>query len=308
MGYQSGYTNQSAYSISIGYQSALQNQNVYSTAIGYQAGYSNQGQYATAIGYQAGQFNQGNETVAIGQYAGFTGQGYSSIAIGYLAGYSNQPLNSICINASGSTVNPINSNSCVITPVRNVQYAGAYSAFAPLANNNLVYYPAGNEVIQNPCVSFMIRLQGYFSYTINGNTYTSWRNYYAPQAGYDLAYNNGLYNGKLNQYSYYTLNCGSSQFTDNTACYFICPQTGIYQLNLDFGQTNQTAGNRVVIGLCVGGVFSEIIDYQTGSTLDQINYSCSFLLQGGLYVYPYCVTTPNFAVGNFSMTLLIPTF
>ena len=342
IGYQSGYLNQTQYGISVGYQSGYNNQGNSAVSIGYNSGsynqgqssvaigilsgytgqstscvaigsnsgYGNQGQNAISIGLFAGQSNQAVGAIAIGAYASQTGQGLYSIAIGSNCINGNQSANSICINATNSQVSQPNSSSCIITPVRQVQYASAPgTAFSPSANDNLVYYPGGSEVIRNPCVSFLVRLQGYGSATINSISTTAWTCNIAPQASFDSIFNNGLYNGKLNTSCYHVLNCGSSTLNNTNICSFVVPQTGIYNVSLSLGQSLQTNGLRIVVGLNNNGSTTEIIDYLCNdTTLDQVNWSESMQLVGGWYVFPYCVTTPNFAVGNFSAVLIVPTF
>lgn len=310
VGYNSGSYNQGQSSVAIGIACGYTGQSTSCVAVGSNSGYANQGQNAISIGLFAGQSNQGVGAIAIGAYSSQTGQGAYSIAIGSNCINGNQQANSICINATNSQVSQPNSSSCIITPVRQVQYASAPSVpFTPSANDNLVYYPGGSEVIRNPCVSFLVRLQGYGSATINSISTTAWTCNTAPQLTFDNSFNNGLYNGKLNTSCYHVLNCGSSTLNNTNICSFVVPQTGIYNVSLSLGQSLQTNGLRIVVGLNNNGSTTEIIDYLCNdTTLDQINWSESMQLVGGWYVFPYCVTTPNFAVGNFSAVLIVPTY
>jgi len=277
------------------------------------AGQTNQATGAISIGAYAGNNNCGVYSVNIGYQSAQAGQGANAIAIGYLAGQTNQPANSICISASGSATVPLNGSSCVINPVRQVQSTSTPSVpFSPSANNALVYYPTGLEVIRNPCTSFTVRLQGYtFGNTINGISTSAWTCNTSPQATFDSAYSNGLYNGKLSTNCYHVLNCGSSSLSNGSIGYMVVPQTGIYNVSLSFGQSLATsAGTRIVIGLNNNGVLTEVIDFTTSSTylLDQVSWSESMQLIGGWYIFPYLVTTPSFAVGNWSCVLLVPTY
>ena len=313
IGYNSGSFNQGQSSVAVGINSGYTGQSLSCVAIGSSSGYANQGQNAISIGLFAGQSNQSAGAIAIGAYASQTGQGAYSIAIGSNSVNGNQSANSICINATNSQVSQPNSSSCIITPVRQVQYASAPSVpFTPSANNALVYYPGGSEVIRNPCVSFSVRLQDYtFGNTINGIPSSAWVCNTSPQASYDSSYNNGLYNGKLSTNCYHILNCGSSSLGNGSIAYFVVPQTGIYNMSFSFGQSQATsAGTRIVIGLNNNGVLTEIIDFTTSTnyTLDQTSWSETMQLVGGWYIFPYLVTTSTFAVGNWSCVLIVPTF
>jgi hypothetical protein len=91
----------------------------YSIAIGTYAGQISQGTGSIAIGNQAGYQGQQMASIAIGVNAGSTNQGNNSIALGMNAGVTDQASNSIIINASGIDLNNLNTNSCVIKPIRN---------------------------------------------------------------------------------------------------------------------------------------------------------------------------------------------
>lgn len=89
-------------------------------AAGQNAGTLNQGTFATALGYGSGQSNQGTNAIAIGLQAGQSNQGGNAIAIGTQAGLNNQASNSIIIDATGSQLQNVVTNTCVIKPIRSV--------------------------------------------------------------------------------------------------------------------------------------------------------------------------------------------
>jgi len=66
--------------------------------------------------------------IAIGNSAGLTGQGTNSIAIGYFAGKTNQSNNTIILNASGSEINGVASqtSSFYVNPIRSTTPAAGF--------------------------------------------------------------------------------------------------------------------------------------------------------------------------------------
>ena len=92
--------------------------------------------YTVSLGFGAGFIDQQNNAISIGYYTGNRNQGQHSIAIGSYAGSNNQPSRSIVINASGSLLDGINSDSCYIAPIRGTAGA-AY-----------LYYDAATKEVQ----------------------------------------------------------------------------------------------------------------------------------------------------------------
>ena len=99
IGYQSGKTGQTDYSVALGYQAGQFEQGAigsddgqtgYSVAIGYQSGQIGQESKTVAIGFQAGQIGQQEHSVSIGEQCGQTAQSPLSIAIGFQAGQDSQ--------------------------------------------------------------------------------------------------------------------------------------------------------------------------------------------------------------------------
>ncbi len=97
IGYQSGYSSQSAGAIAIGHWSGYSSQGIVAVAIGDYAGKDAQGIGAVAIGSSAGLSEQGSEAIAVGDSAGAISQGPNSIAIGLLSGFEGQASDSISI-------------------------------------------------------------------------------------------------------------------------------------------------------------------------------------------------------------------
>ena len=137
LGYQAGLTSQGASSVAIGNNAGTTTQGASSVTIGNNAGTTTQGADSVAIGNAAGNLGQGTRSIAIGSSAGANSQSANAIAIGYAAGglsqgnyavaigydagSSNQPANTIILNASGSGVNGVASqtNSFYVAPIRN---------------------------------------------------------------------------------------------------------------------------------------------------------------------------------------------
>ena len=137
VGQGAGGSAQGLSSIAVGREAGKISQGNYALSIGYFAGNDQQQQGAVAIGAQAGQNSQGTNAVAIGTGAGTNTQGAAAIAIGYLAGDTSQAANTIILNASGSAVNGVASqtNRFYVSPVRNT------------ATNYVVHYnPVTKEV------------------------------------------------------------------------------------------------------------------------------------------------------------------
>ena len=118
IGYEAGSDVQSFESVAIGFRAGKRNQGIYSVAIGNLAGSNSQSDLSVAIGDLAGSDSQGVAGVAIGSEAGRDSQGSYSVAIGSRAGVTDQHDNSIIINASGSELYSIYTNSTYIHPIR----------------------------------------------------------------------------------------------------------------------------------------------------------------------------------------------
>lgn len=76
--------------------------------------------YSVNIGTNTGQVSQGYSDIAIGHQAGFMSQGADALAIGNYAGANNQAANCIVINATGSELENVVSDTCVVAPIRNI--------------------------------------------------------------------------------------------------------------------------------------------------------------------------------------------
>lgn len=120
LGAEAGSVSQGDQSVAIGWYAGNSSQGTQAVAISTQAGYIGQGNTAVAIGLQAGYSTQGAAAVAIGEAAGYLNQGANSVAIGEQAGYTNQPANTIIINATGSPVYGVGSqtSSFYVAPIR----------------------------------------------------------------------------------------------------------------------------------------------------------------------------------------------
>jgi hypothetical protein len=116
----------SSYGISIGQNTNTLNQGI---SIGTAAGQTSPGVCAISIGAYAGNSNSGTSAIAIGTDAGTNNQGNYSIALGDHAGYNNQSANTIILNATGTTLNGVVSqtNSFYVAPVRGVTSTGSWS-------------------------------------------------------------------------------------------------------------------------------------------------------------------------------------
>jgi hypothetical protein len=131
VGSNAGATSQGTNAVAIGAAAGGNTQGSYAVAIGRTAGIISQGSYAVSIGDQAGVYSQGASAIAIGNQAGYgpsgVGQGANAIAIGNLAGYASQPANTVIINATGSAINGVASqtDSFYIAPVRSTATASA---------------------------------------------------------------------------------------------------------------------------------------------------------------------------------------
>ena len=106
-----------------GFKSNTSNTNVNSNggiSLGAGAGSTTPGEDAIAIGYQAGQIDQSANSIAIGFEAGKTNLGEYSIAIGHKASEDASGNRNIVLNATDTSLNPIDSSACYIAPIRNV--------------------------------------------------------------------------------------------------------------------------------------------------------------------------------------------
>ena len=134
IGYNAGQTTQGNNAIALGMTAGKTGQLAAAVAIGELAGETTQGSSAVAIGVYAGQFTQGNDAIALGRTAGNGNQGINSVAIGHEAGKTNQGDysvaigyrannsmnhdNTVVINGSVQALNPAQSDSTYIKPIR----------------------------------------------------------------------------------------------------------------------------------------------------------------------------------------------
>lgn len=118
IGEEAGKTNQGSNAIAVGSLAGSLIQGFKAVAIGSSAGYTGQGEFGVAIGGTAGGISQGSNAVAIGGLAGNSFQGVNAVAIGYQAGSLNQHSNSIVINATGTALLSVTSNSFAVKPIR----------------------------------------------------------------------------------------------------------------------------------------------------------------------------------------------
>tara|TARA_R110000868_G_scaffold40449_5_gene139542 strand:- start:37 stop:1161 length:1125 start_codon:yes stop_codon:yes gene_type:complete len=152
IGRDSGNESQGTDAIAIGQNSGSGTQGTNAVSIGRSAGQSGQGSNSVAVGYQASQVGSGFDTVAIGNSAGKTSIAQGSIAIGANAGLLNLGSNAIAIgknavtvgtgvsaggivlNATGVALNPAQTSSLYVKPVRLVQTSNAYQMSPMLYN------------------------------------------------------------------------------------------------------------------------------------------------------------------------------
>ena len=114
-----------------------------SIAIGYYAGHDNSGQFSIAQGYVAGYTSPGDNSIAIGAFAGFDRLPTNSIAIGYNAAYNNGgQANFSVINATGSQLNPTQSNSFYVAPIRTDATNVTYSLYYNTTTKEITYTTA----------------------------------------------------------------------------------------------------------------------------------------------------------------------
>jgi hypothetical protein len=141
-----GQNSQGGEAVAIGTNAGYDLQGIDAVAIGTSAGETDQGEKAVAIGDSAGYINQGDYAVAIGHGAGNGTQGSYAVAIGMSAGETNQAANTIILNATGSTVNGVSSqtNSLYVAPIRN----------ASGTNGLLQYNTTTNEVTYSGSITF----------------------------------------------------------------------------------------------------------------------------------------------------------
>ena len=135
IGELAGETTQGSSAVAIGVYAGQFTQGNDAIALGISAGNDNQGINSVAIGHEAGKTNQGINSVAIGHEAGAGGQGDYSVAIGYRANNSANYDNTVVINGSGGDLNPTQSDSTYITPIR-----------SNTTNEVLYYDPVSGEV------------------------------------------------------------------------------------------------------------------------------------------------------------------
>ena len=102
----------------VGEESGALKQGTKSVAIGYLAGQKTQGTKSVSIGDSAGLDSQGANSIAIGPEAGKSTQGSNSIAIGSLAGVNSQHANSVILNASGTTLDSVRTDSLYLAPIQ----------------------------------------------------------------------------------------------------------------------------------------------------------------------------------------------
>lgn len=148
VGLGSGNATQGTRAVAIGFDAGNTTQGVASVAIGSSAGYSGQGTLSVAIGDTAGSTNQGTGAVAIGDNAGTTSQGANSIAIGKFAAPTSQNARSIMINATGTVVDTVTTDSCYITPIRSVAASSsAYPIFYNPTTTEVSYSAVGDPIL-----------------------------------------------------------------------------------------------------------------------------------------------------------------
>lgn len=138
IGYSAGNISQGQSSVAIGVGAAQSTQSNYSVAIGFNAAGEGQGIYGVAIGCQAGRVSQSTYGIAIGDGAGEFNQGQHAIAFGFAAGETDQPAHSIIINATGATLNQVNTGTFTVKPIRNDS-----------ASNVLYYDSSTGEITYN---------------------------------------------------------------------------------------------------------------------------------------------------------------
>ncbi len=124
--------------MAVGREAGSVTQGSYSVAVGPSAGFTSQQSRCVAVGAYAGYQQQGQNAISIGHRAGYIHQGAGSIAIGFSAGLNKQAANSIVISAAGFQVDNTVPNSCIITPIRNLN--------AP-SDQRLYYSPNGTAEI-----------------------------------------------------------------------------------------------------------------------------------------------------------------
>lgn len=120
IGHEAGKTSMGADSVCIGHESGKTSMGADGVCIGHKAGKDNFGSNAVSIGFEAGQTDLSENCVAIGSQAGLANSGKNSIYIGEEAGVNgNSHQNVIVLNATGANLNPDNSNSTFLKPLRN---------------------------------------------------------------------------------------------------------------------------------------------------------------------------------------------
>ena len=161
IGQYAGSSGQGAFAVAIGGTSGQTNQGANAVAIGNSAGADGQGTGAVGIGIEAGFTEQGSYAVAIGSGAGETIQGANAIAIGYGAGNSQQPANTIILNATGSNINGVASqtNSFYVAPIRTDATPG----------NILYYNTSTNEVTYGSVASPSSLVNGSYTLSLAAN-------------------------------------------------------------------------------------------------------------------------------------------
>jgi hypothetical protein len=146
IGYQAGNGNQQPSAVAIGENAGTTTQGVNAVAIGKLAGRDNQQTNAVAIGNQAGRISQQPDAIAIGPNAGYDTQGSNSIAIGNLAGQTNQHDNSIVLNASGSALPTLATNSFYVKSLRNILNLNSLTYDS--VNGEITYAPSNQVQVQ----------------------------------------------------------------------------------------------------------------------------------------------------------------
>lgn len=118
VGEEAGKTNQGSNAVAVGSLAGSLIQGFKAVSIGSAAGYTTQGEFGVAIGASSGGTGQGSNAVSVGGLAGNSFQGVNAVALGYEAGSLNQHSNSIVINATGTALQSVTSNSFVVKPIR----------------------------------------------------------------------------------------------------------------------------------------------------------------------------------------------
>lgn len=118
----------------------------YTVAIGANAAHVDSKANVVAIGHNAGYTEAGLGIIAIGANAGMDALGNNSIAIGsFASNVGNSRANTIVINATGTDLNPTDSDSLYLKPIR-INYStgeGDYTLHYNDTTGEIISYPNG---------------------------------------------------------------------------------------------------------------------------------------------------------------------